>query len=199
MFVQVIRGKVKDPAAVQAAWDDWKKNIKPGAKGYLGATSGVADDGTAVTVARFESQESARANSDRPEQSEWWRNVGSKAHGDNVTFMDFTDAETFLGGGSDKAGFVQLMFGKVKDVAADKDFGRRMEGQVKSVRPDIIGGVNCYMPDGRFAAVNYFTSEAEAREGEKKEMPGVDMQEAMQNIEGEIEFVDLRDPWFDSA
>jgi hypothetical protein len=198
MFVQVIRGKVRDADAFRAANDTWEKELKSGAKGYLGSTSGVADDGTGVIVARFDSQAQARANSERPEQSEWWNNTASKIWDGEVTFLDFSDVELSAGGGSDEAGFVQLMFGKVKDVAADKELARRLEAQMKSVRPDVIGGVNCYTPDGQFVAVLYFTSEAEAREGEKKEMPA-EMQDAMENVEGEVEFVDLRNPRFDSA
>jgi len=197
MFVQIIRGKTKDPAAVRTADEHWKRELKPGAKGYLGTTAGVADDGTVVIVARFDSEASARANSDRPEQGDWWVNYGQKAFDGVPTFFDSTDVELFRDGGSDKAGFVQVMFGKVKDVAADKEFGKKLESEMPSLRPDVIGGVNCYAPDGRFANVTYFTSEAEAREGEKKEMPG--FEEAMQNIDGQIDFVDLRDPWFDSA
>ena len=33
---------------------------------------GMCDDGTFVALARFESAEAARRNSDRPEQGEWW-------------------------------------------------------------------------------------------------------------------------------
>jgi hypothetical protein len=196
MFVQVIRGKVTSAVAMRAASQDWTKNLKPGASGYLGATEGVADDGVGVTVARFDSEESARTNNDRPEQGEWWKNVGSKVFENEPEFMDFTDVELFLGGGSDDAGFVQVMFGKVKDVAKDKELGAKFESQMREVRPDVLGGFACYAPDGTFVNVTYFTSEADAREGEKKDM-GLD--EMMQNIEGQIEFVDLRDPWFDTA
>jgi hypothetical protein len=196
MFVQVIRGKVTSADAMRAASEDWNKNLKPGATGYLGSTEGVADDGTGVTVVRFDSEQSARTNSERTEQSEWWNNVGSKVFDGEPSFRDFSDVELFLGGGSDDAGFVQVMFGKVKDVAKDKELGAKFETQMREVRPDVLGGVACYAPDGTFVNVTYFTSEAEAREGEKKDM-GLD--EMMQNIDGPIEFVDLRDPWFDSA
>lgn len=202
MFVQIVRGKVKDADALRAAIERWVKELKPGAIGYLGSTSGVADDGTGVFVARFDSEASARANSDRPEQTDWWNNTASKLWEGDVTFLDFNDVEVSAGGGSDSAGFVQIMFGKVKDVAADKELGRRMDAQMGSVRPDVIGSVTGYMPDGRFAMVIYFTSEAEAREGEKKDMPAElqgAMQDAMANVEGEVEFVDLRNPQFDSA
>jgi hypothetical protein len=49
--------------------------------------------------------------------------------------------------------------------------------------------------------VIYFTSEAEAREGEKREMPA-EMAAAMQEMAsitvGETEYLDLKNPWLDS-
>ena len=46
----------------------WRRDVKPGAKGYLGSTSGITPDGRSITLARFESEAAARANSERPEQ-----------------------------------------------------------------------------------------------------------------------------------
>lgn len=199
MFIQVVRGKVKDAAALRAAEETWQKELQPGAKGFLGSTSGVADDGTAVIVARFDSEASARANSERPEQGAWYEKQVANLFDGDVTFLDCSDVETFLDGGSDKAGFVQIMFGKVDDVEADKELGRKFEARMPELRPDVLGGVNGYTADGRFANVTYFTSEADARAGEKKEMPA-DLQEAMSEFGSSIqEFVDLRDPWFNSA
>jgi hypothetical protein len=51
-------------------------------------------------------------------------------------------------------------------------------------------------PD-RYADVGYFTSEAEAREGEKKE-PTPEIAEQMRQFEelmSSVEFIDLKDPW----
>jgi len=199
MFVQVIRGKAVSADALRAADDEWNKSMKPGAKGYLGSTKGVADDGTAIIVARFDSEASAKANSERPEQAKWWEEHGSKAFEGQPTFFDSSDIETFRDGGSDKAGFVQVMVGKVDDVAGYKKIGKSLESTVADIRPDVIGGVTAFQSDGSFYDVTYFTSEAEAREGEKKGFPA-EVQEAMNQFGNPIqEFIDLRDPWFDSA
>ena len=72
MFVQVIQGQVSDPERARAQLDKWVAEFAPGATGWLGSTSGVTDDGTFVSLARFESPEAARQNSDRPEQDQWW-------------------------------------------------------------------------------------------------------------------------------
>jgi len=61
VFVQVITGKVTDAAAVRARFDRWLEELAPGAKGWLGSTAGVTDDGRVVVLARFESEEAARS------------------------------------------------------------------------------------------------------------------------------------------
>ena len=103
MFVQIIQGTVTDADALQRSVERWRKEIKPGAHGYLGSTGGVTPDGRGITMVRFESEADAQANSDRPEQSAWW-NEASKAFGDDVTFHNSTEIESLLGGGNDAAG-----------------------------------------------------------------------------------------------
>ena len=51
-------------------------------KGSSAGTGGVADDGTAIQVVRFESQEAAEANSARPEQGAWWDETSKLFDGD---------------------------------------------------------------------------------------------------------------------
>ena len=45
--------------------------------GWLGSTAGVTEDGQLVALARFESEEAAQQNSDRPEQSAWWEEMAT--------------------------------------------------------------------------------------------------------------------------
>jgi len=67
-------------------------------------------------------------------------------------------------------------------------------------RPDIIGGTIAIDDDGYFTETIAFSSEAEAREGERKEMPA-DMQrefeEQMAQVQG-LRYLDLHHPWFAS-
>jgi hypothetical protein len=72
MFVQVVLGRAEDAAAVRRQWDRWATDLAPGAVGFVGATGGVTTDRRAVLVARFESENAARANAERPEQDSWW-------------------------------------------------------------------------------------------------------------------------------
>ena len=91
MFVQVIQGRVTDAAKVRAALDRWAEELAPGAAGWLGSTAGVTEDGRFIALARFESEEAARRNSDRPEQDRWWAETAQLLTGE-ATFKDSSDA-----------------------------------------------------------------------------------------------------------
>lgn len=199
MFIQVVRGKAKDAAAMRAASDDWNAKLKPGAKGYLGSTEGVADDGTFVAVVRFESEEAARTNSDRPEQGKWWEETSKLFEGE-VEFFNCPRVETFMEGGSDDAGFVQLMVYKPSDLDALLDLTKQFE-EMPMDRKDILGGTTAVATDGTVIDTNYFSSEKEAREGEKQGMPAEFQKlfERYGELAGPIEYIDLRDPWLYSA
>ena len=72
---------------------------------------------------------------------------------------------------------------------------------MRALRPDILGSVSVGHDDGKWTMVIYFTSEAEAREGEAKEMPpeALKAMEEMQSLSvGQPEFLDLKTPWLDS-
>jgi len=196
MFVQVIEGKIKDPDLLQRQLDRWRQEIKPGAKGYLGSTGGITPDGTSIVVVRFDSEAAARANSERPEQGAWW-NETEKAFDGPVNFTETSDTELLFDGGSNDAGFVQIMKGKVKDAAAFRKWGKEHEGRLKEVRPDLIGGVDAWLPDGSVISTAYFTSEAEARKNEKAMGEDPMMAEYMSHMAGDIEFLDITDPDID--
>jgi len=196
MFVQVIEGRVGDRDGLRRQMDRWQSDLRPGATGFLGSTSGVTDDGRAIAFARFESAAAAKANSDRPEQGRWWAETEKLYDGD-VTFADSEDVETFLGGGSNDAGFVQVM----KNRGADRDAIHRMDQSFEqhgpSFRPDVIGGLRVWTGPDSYAEVIYFTSEADARSGEKKEPPeelAAEMSE-FEAMMANVEFLDLKDPW----
>jgi len=170
--------------------------LRPGATGFLGSTAGVTDDGHAIAVARFESATAAQANSDRPEQGRWWAET-EKCFDGEVTFTDSDDVETFLAGGSNDAGFVQVMKGSGTDRdrlhAVDESFVEH----AASFRPDLIGGLRVWTGPDTYVELGYFTSEAEAREGETKEPPAelaAQMSE-FEELMANVEFLDLSDPW----
>jgi hypothetical protein len=196
MFVQVIEGRVADRERLRQQMDQWVNELRPGAAGYLGSTGGVADDGQVILFARFDSAESARANSDRPEQGRWWAETEACFDGD-VTFTESEDVETFLAGGSNDAGFVQVM----KTGGVDRGQAAELDSQMAAVaaewRPDLIGGFRMWTGPDTAIEANYFTSETEARAGEQKPPPAefAGDQATFEAMMANTTFIDLRDPW----
>jgi hypothetical protein len=197
MFVQVIQGKVSDKAGLRRQMDRWESDLRPGAAGFLGSTGGVTDDGVGFAIARFESAAAAKANSDRPEQGQWWSET-EKCFDGAVSFVDSEDVEQFLGGGSNDAGFVQVMkTSDGPDRSVVKNLDAQFEKHASTVRPDLIGGVRVWTGPTSTVEVNYFTSEAQARENESKEPPAelADLLRQFAETLVNTEFIDLRDPW----
>ena len=196
MFIQVIQGTVTDPEALKRSLARWQSEIKPGAKGFLGSTGGVTADGRGITIVRFESEEAAQANSNRPEQGAWWGEA-SKAFGDDVTFHDCREVDTAFGGGTDKAGFVQVIQGHTSNQAELRRVGLESEDAMRALRPDVLGMVIGWHGDGGFTQVVYFTSQEAARAGEAGMQDSELMKEYSSLMDGEMAFFDLPEPEFD--
>jgi hypothetical protein len=196
MFIQVIEGTTTDATGLRRFLEERRPEAMEGAIGFLGATTAIAPDGTVVTMARFESPEHAAKNAARPEQTAFFEEL-KKYLADEPTFHESTEVETFLGGGSDDAGFVQFMIGTAVDKAKAKAAEEALTPTLESLRPDVIGGITAWDGDWWCQAI-YFTSEAEAREGEKRfeTMSGEDRArfEEMMGAYGEPRFVDGPDP-----
>jgi hypothetical protein len=196
VFVQVIRGHTSDANALRARLDLWARELAPAAVGWLGSTAGVTADGTAIALARFESADAARRNSERPEQGQWWTETAKLFAGD-VTFHDCPQVHLFAGGGSDDAGFVQIMQGRYTEPQKAIELMLRSEGPLRELRPEVLGGQLCLHGDGGFTQAVYFTSEVQARTGEKKPPPP-QVQELLDEeaaITTDLVFYDLTDPW----
>ncbi len=141
MFAQVIQGRTSDAEGVRAALDRWLQELRPGAEGWLGSTIGITDDGTFIAVARFESAEAAQRNSQRPEQARWWEETSRLLDGE-VSFRDSEDVTVDVKGDLDKAGFVQVMQGRVTDAGRAKEFMAQIPSAVMAAfRPDVLGSV----------------------------------------------------------
>ena len=201
MFVQVIQGRISDAEALQAAVDRWERDVAPGAVGWLGSTGGVTEDGRAIAVVRFESEEAARRNSERPEQDRWWRET-QKLYDGEVTFRESTDVVVDLQGDPDQAGFVQVMRGRTSDPKRARELMAQDPEVWAKFRPDVVGSVEALHDGGAYTMVLYFTSEADAREGERKEPP-MELRTAMDEMNKltveEPEFFDLKEPIMRSA
>ena len=199
MFVQIIEGKVADAEGLRRQMDRWNAELRPNASGFVGSTGGFTDDGRAIWFARFESADAAKANSESAEQSAWWSET-EKCFDGAPTFSETTEVDSFLAGGSDDAGFVQIMRG-----SADRErlatLDREMEKHSAQWRPDVIGGMRFWTGPSEYTEVVYFTNEAEARSNEQKPPPeefAPYLAEFEQMMQG-TEFIDLHEPMFASG
>jgi hypothetical protein len=194
MFVQVIEGRTSDPAAIIEQGDRWQKELRPGAIGYLGVTAGVTADGRAIAIVRFEDEASARANAERAEQTRWFE-ATAKLYDGEPAFTESSDVTEWMGGGSNDAGFVQVM----KSTGVDRSQVEKMDAAFEPFadqRPDLFGGLRIWTGPDSCIDVAYFTSEEEARKGEQAEVPD-EMQKLMSEFEagmGETEYLDLTNP-----
>lgn len=197
MFVQIVQGKVRDPQGVRAELDRWAEELGRTGVGLLGATAGVTSDGTFITIARFESEDAARENDDQPKQKAWWAETAELFDG-NPTFAESSDVVEDVVGDPDRAGFVQVIQVRTTDPARAKELMSQDSEEWASFRPDVLGSLSVGHGDGMWTTVVWFTSEAEARENEAKEMPE-EMQQQMAEMqaisEGEPTYLDLTDPW----
>lgn len=196
MFAQVIKGKVADPGGIRGQWEKWQQEVKPGARGYLGSSGGVSDDGNFVLMARFEDEESARVNSARPEQGKWWEETSRYI--DRAVFYDCREVDLILGGGSDDAGFIQVISGRVADREKVRQLGEQLEGRLREKRPDVIGGVVAWHDESSFTQLMYFSSESEARAAEANpdgEGPGGEWE----SLFSDLTYVDISEPWLGSS
>ena len=200
MFVQVIQGQVSDAASVRAHLDKWNAEVAPGATGWLGSTGGVTEDGQLVALVRFESEEAAQQNSDRPEQSAWWDGMAALFTGEPV-FHNSTSVEVDTPGDPSQAGFVQVMQGRSSDPDRARELMANDPTDWSTFRPEILGTVSVGHDGDAWTMAIYFSSEEAAREGEQKEPPP-EMQEMMKEMDaltiGEPTFFDLKDPWLNA-
>lgn len=196
MFIQMIQAACTRQDEANAMLEEWRRDLAPGAAGWLGGTYGFTDDDQLMAVVRFASREEAMANSARPEQGAWAERFLALMDGP-AEFHDCDDVTMFLDGGSDDAGFVQIIRGKVDDPSRLKAM-LADTASLHDMRPDILGGTLAVEPDGSFIETVAFTTEAAAREGEKVEPPSEVRQELEYALHGAT-FHDLHHPHFQSA
>ena len=200
MFVQVIQGKVSDPSAVRASIERWVTELAPSATGWLGSTGGVTEDGTLIALARFESEEAAQQNGDRPEQTAWFEEMQQHFDGE-PTFHNSTRVDVDLYGDPDQARFVQVMQGRTTDPDRARELMNDDSIDWAAARPDILGSITAEYDGDAWTMALYFTSEEDAREGERKEPPP-EMEKLMVEMDeltvGDTAYFDLKDPWLHS-
>ncbi len=198
MFIQIIQGRCTRQDELRALADEWVRDLAPGAIGWLGGTYGFTDDDQFVGVVRFETHEAARENSERPEQGAWAERFLALLDG-SAEFHDCDDVTLMMDGGSDRAGFVQVIRGRVSEPDRLKALMTDTE-MLHDARPDILGATLAFEEDGTFTETIAFTTEAEAREGETRSMPEMPA-EVLDTLETAMQgatYYDLHRPWFAS-
>jgi hypothetical protein len=105
-----------------------------------------------------------------------------------------------MGGGSDDAGFVQVIRGKVDDPAKLKSLMGDTD-MLHELRPEILGATLAIEAAGTFTETVAFTDEESARTGESKEMPEMpaDVRDTLDTAMQGATYYDLHHPWFASS
>ncbi|GAA1159298.1 hypothetical protein GCM10009606_41680 [Nocardioides aquiterrae] len=190
----MFQGTCTRPDELKAVLDRWPVELGPGADGWLGGTYGFTDDDYFVAVVRFEDRAAAEANSRRPEQGAWAEQLMAAFDGP-VEFHDSDDVTLLFDGGSDEAGFVQVIQGRVDDPERLRRVIASDPAELRRLRPEIIGATLALEPDGSFTETVAFTDEASARSGESAELPP-DVRAELDWALAGATFHDLREPWF---
>ena len=170
---------------------------RPGADGWLGGTYGFTDDGTFFGVVRFDRPRGRDGQLARPEQGALAERMGALFDGP-VEFHDSDDVTLLFNGGSDDAGFVQVIRGKVDDSARLRAVMTSDPEGLHAMRPDILGATLAIEADGTYTETVAFTDEESARSGEGQPPPPEIASELEYAMQGAT-FYDLRNPWFSSA
>jgi hypothetical protein len=190
-----MQGKCSRPDELRALADTWRDEGSTGAVGWLGGTYGITDDGEFIGVIRFASRDEAMANSERPETGAFAEKMAALMDGP-VEFHDCDDVTTWLDGGSDDAGFVQVIRGHTGDPGRIKALLDNTD-DLREMRPEIIGGTLAIESDGTFFETIAFTDEESARKGEQLEPPA-EVRAELESMMAGATFYDLHEPWFDS-
>jgi hypothetical protein len=104
------------------------------------------------------------------------------------------EVDALLGGGSNRARFVQVIQGRINDQSEMRAQLRAAEPQIGDRRPEILGMTIAWHGDGGFTEAVYFTSEEQARRGEEATEQDEVRQDLMAFIQGELTFFDLPQP-----
>jgi hypothetical protein len=101
-----------------------------------------------------------------------------------------------LEGGSDDAGFVQVIRGRVDEPARMRSLLEQSSGTLHEARPEILGGTLAIEDDGTFTETVAFTDESTARAHESDEMSEQMQAQMDQAHMHDLQYLDLHHPWF---
>jgi hypothetical protein len=191
----MVEGRSSRHDEMRGLVEDWCGSMAD-QPGWLGGTYGFTDDGRFVGVVRFDSSAACKESSTRDGAAMWW--AGAEALFDGgCRIHESEDVTMMFDGGSDSAGFVQVMCGRVGDPSALRHIttDTTMTSMLHDARPEIIGATLAVEADGTFVETIAFTDEESARKGEQLDMPE-DVREELMTAMADVEYLDLHRPWF---
>lgn len=198
MFIQMVQGACSQQDDMRMLVDDWCGSMR-GRYGWLGGTYGFTDDGRFIGVCRFDGITSARDWARDIDAGLWWATAESLMDSE-PEIHESGDVTMMLDGGSDSAGFVQVMRGRVANADALKRImsDPEMTSMLHQARPEIIGATLAIEDDGTFTETVAFTDEAAARVGEQSDAYSDQADEFSSTME-DVQYIDLHHPWFGSS
>jgi len=196
MFIQIIQGRATNPPGIRRDLGRWQRQLAADADGWLGSTTGITEDGWSITVVRFASEAHARRNRDRPEQREWWRDASQ--HLARVISHDAPKVHLHWDGGSDQAGFVQVIQGHTDDIERMASLSRDRDDLLAREAPHLLGMTVAEHADrpGDYTQIVYFASEQDARRSALEPSAAADepLLEPWPSLMTNARYFDLRDP-----
>ena len=188
-FVLLARGPVDDPEAVRRSWDHWHERVA-GDSGWLGSTGGIASGGQWLAAIRYAAEEAGRAAAED--------DAGEGLLSGAASLELTGEVQPVEGNGSPAAGgFVQFMRARVPDRHGFEAVEAAIGNRFAAARHDFLAGLRAWTAADRLTAVDWFTSEADARAGEATEFPA-DLRALFaewMSFLHDVEWYDLAQPW----
>jgi len=198
--MQMVTGPCSREDDMRAVADNWCADMMKH-EGWLGGTYGFNDDGDFLGVVRFDSMQSYDACCATAEAGAHWA-AALECFDSAPEIHQSEDVSIMLDGGSDGAGFVQVIRGRTPDPQRLRSMfeDQQMTSALHEARPDIIGATMLIESDGSFTETVCFASEEAARAGEQQEMPAEMASEmsSWQSMMADVRYDDLHKPWFRS-
>jgi hypothetical protein len=195
VFIRILRGQAFDGAATRAELSRWRQELGAGALGWQRLTAGIGDGGELVLVLRYDTEETARRDRERPELVAWQASAERHLAGSGQWY-DCPVVHTMKDGDAGQAGFVRVVQGRLADPVRLAAMRAEVERTLRDRAPHVLGVTVAEHADGTgFTELTYLTSEREARAADRQ-MPvemAVQLGTVRSYVEG-LEEVELRKP-----
>ena len=148
MFIQMVQGRCSRHDGMRDLVEDWCAMMAD-RPGWLGGTYGFTDDDRFLGIVRFDSAGACKEAASTSQAAILWAGAEDLFDG-RPEIHESEDISMMLQGGSDSAGFVQVMKGRVADADRFRHFmtDTEMTSMLHEARPEIIGATLAMEPNG---------------------------------------------------